>query len=73
MRRAQLHTGRSIVRQAAAAMDENHPDKTPLCAMAKRVSTDAGFEVCNDALQLFGGYGQCPTRPRSPSTAVYTG
>ena len=54
---AQLHTGRSIVRQAAAAMDENHPDKTPLCAMAKRVSTDAGFEVCNDALQLFGGYG----------------
>eukprot|EP01045_Picozoa_sp_COSAG04_P025040 COSAG04_NODE_3221_length_3033_cov_1.532720_1_plen_74_part_00 len=69
MRRAQLHTGRSIVRQAAAAMDENHPDKTPLCAMAKRVSTDAGFEVCNDALQLFGGYGQCPTRPCSPSTA----
>jgi len=25
--------------------------------MAKRVATDAGFEVCNDALQLFGGYG----------------
>ena len=73
MRRAQLHTGRSIVRQAAAAMDENHPDKTPLCAMAKRVSTDAGFEVCNDAMQLFGGYGQWPTRPRSPSTALYTG
>lgn len=28
-----------------------------LCAMAKRVATDAGFDVCNDALQLFGGYG----------------
>ncbi len=28
-----------------------------LCAMAKRVATDAGFEVANDALQLHGGYG----------------
>ena len=44
-------------------MDENHPDKTPLCAMAKRVSTDAGFEVCNDALQLFGGYGYLKEYP----------
>ena len=67
MRRAQLHTGRSIVRQAAVAMDENHPDKTPLCAMAKRVSTDAGFEVCNDAVQLFGGYGQCPPARARPA------
>jgi alkylation response protein AidB-like acyl-CoA dehydrogenase len=25
--------------------------------MAKRFATDAGFKVCNDALQLFGGYG----------------
>ena len=25
--------------------------------MAKLVATAAGFEVCNDALQLFGGYG----------------
>jgi len=28
-----------------------------LCAMAKRVATDAGFAVANDALQLHGGYG----------------
>ena len=27
------------------------------CAMAKRLATDAGFRVCNEALQLFGGYG----------------
>jgi alkylation response protein AidB-like acyl-CoA dehydrogenase len=27
------------------------------CAMAKRLATDAGFDVCNEALQLFGGYG----------------
>ena len=25
--------------------------------MAKRFATDAGFKICNDALQLFGGYG----------------
>jgi hypothetical protein len=25
--------------------------------MAKRHATDVGFEVCNHALQLFGGYG----------------
>ncbi len=54
---AQLHVGRSIVRQAARAMDDANPDKTALCAMAKRVATDAGFQVCNEALQLFGGYG----------------
>ena len=28
-----------------------------LCAMAKRVATDTGFNVANDALQLHGGYG----------------
>ena len=27
------------------------------CAMAKRFATDTGFTVCNDALQLHGGYG----------------
>jgi hypothetical protein len=27
------------------------------CAMAKRFATDAGFTVCNEALQLHGGYG----------------
>ena len=25
--------------------------------MAKRFATDAGFQVCNEALQLHGGYG----------------
>jgi hypothetical protein len=25
--------------------------------MAKRVATDVGFRVCDDALQLHGGYG----------------
>jgi alkylation response protein AidB-like acyl-CoA dehydrogenase len=27
------------------------------CAMAKRVATDTGFNVANEALQMHGGYG----------------
>ncbi len=27
------------------------------CAMAKRFATDVGFAVCNEALQIHGGYG----------------
>ena len=30
---------------------------TVACAMAKQKATDVGFKVCNDALQLHGGYG----------------
>jgi alkylation response protein AidB-like acyl-CoA dehydrogenase len=52
-----LETARSILWRAASALDEKSPEATRLCAMAKRVATDAGFEAANDALQLFGGYG----------------
>ena len=31
--------------------------------MAKRFATDAGFKVCNDALQLLGGYGYLKEYP----------
>jgi len=33
------------------------PDKTKFAAMAKRLATDNGNKIVNDALQLFGGYG----------------
>jgi len=52
-----LHTARLVVRQAAAKLDQGAADATMYCAMAKRWATDAGFEVCNHALQLHGGYG----------------
>jgi alkylation response protein AidB-like acyl-CoA dehydrogenase len=52
-----LETARSVLWRAASALDQHSPDATRLCAMAKRVATDAGFEAANDALQLFGGYG----------------
>lgn len=52
-----LQTSRVLLWRAATALDENHPQKVELCAMAKRYVTDSCFEVADQALQLHGGYG----------------
>jgi alkylation response protein AidB-like acyl-CoA dehydrogenase len=52
-----LEAARSLLWRAAAALDAGHPGKTRLCAMAKRVATDLGFDIADRALQLHGGYG----------------
>ncbi len=53
----ELEAARTFLWRAAAALDEKAPDATKLCAMAKRIATDTGFEVANQALQIHGGYG----------------
>jgi len=53
----ELEAGRLMVRHGAASLDHGDPEATMRCAMAKRFATDAGFRICNEALQLFGGYG----------------
>jgi len=53
----ELEAARALLWKAAAALDARAPDATTLCAMAKRVATDAGFAAANEALQLHGGYG----------------
>ncbi len=53
----ELEAARTFVLRAAGALDANAPDTVKLCAMAKRIATDTGFEVANKALQLHGGYG----------------
>ena len=53
----ELEAARALLWRAAAALDARAPDATTLCAMAKRVATDAGFAAANEALQLHGGYG----------------
>ncbi|MCU4179304.1 isobutyryl-CoA dehydrogenase [Bosea sp. BH3] len=53
----ELEAARTFLWRAAAALDAKTPDATKLCAMAKRIATDTGFEVANDALQIHGGYG----------------
>lgn len=53
----ELVAARQLVRLAAWKLDRNDPDASVYCAMAKRFATDVGFNVCNQALQLHGGYG----------------
>lgn len=52
-----LEASRSLLWRAASALDDGHPDKVTLCAMAKRYVTDSCFTVADQALQLHGGYG----------------
>ena len=53
----ELVAARQMVRLAASKLDAGDPNASTYCAMAKRFATDAGFSICNDALQLHGGYG----------------
>ena len=53
----ELVAARQMVRLAATKLDAKAPHATAYCAMAKRLATDIGFQVCNEALQIHGGYG----------------
>ena len=53
----ELEAARLMVHRAAAALDAGEPEATMRCAMAKRFATDACFHICDEALQLHGGYG----------------
>jgi hypothetical protein len=53
----ELEAARLMVHRAAQALDDGDPEATQHCAMAKRFATDIGFTVCDQALQLHGGYG----------------
>ena len=53
----ELLAARLMVYHAASKLDAGAPDATATCAMAKRFATDIGFTLCNEALQLHGGYG----------------
>ncbi|XP_058490867.1 isobutyryl-CoA dehydrogenase, mitochondrial [Solea solea] len=54
---SQLVASRLMVREAARALQENRSDAVSLCSMAKLFATDQCFNVCNEALQIHGGYG----------------
>jgi alkylation response protein AidB-like acyl-CoA dehydrogenase len=58
-----LEAARALLYVAAAKVTANAPDKTKFAAMAKRLATDTGSKVANDALQLFGGYGYLQDYP----------
>jgi len=58
-----LIASRQMVRLAAWKLDSQDSDATMFCAMAKRFATDMCFDVCNDALQIHGGYGYIKEYP----------
>ena len=53
----ELEAARLMVHRAAVALDRGDADATMRCAMAKRFATDVCFRICDEALQLHGGYG----------------
>ena len=53
----ELEAARLMVYRAADAIDRADPQASMYSAMAKRLATDFGFQVCNEALQIHGGYG----------------
>ena len=53
----ELEAARLMIYRAADAIDRADPQASMYSAMAKRLATDFGFEVCNTALQIHGGYG----------------
>lgn len=59
----ELVAARQMIRLAAFKLDTNDSEKTTYCAMAKRFATDVGFKVCDDALQIHGGYGYIKEYP----------
>ena len=58
-----LEAARALLYLAAGKVTSGAPDKSRFSAMAKRLATDSGSKIVNDALQLFGGYGYLKDYP----------
>ncbi len=52
-----FEVSRLMVQRAAHALDQKDPRGPMYSAMAKRFATDHCFQICDEALQIFGGYG----------------
>lgn len=52
-----LEASRLMVHRGAYALDKKDSSAPMYCAMAKRLATDNCFQICNEALQIYGGYG----------------
>jgi len=59
----ELIAARQMVRLAAVKLDNKHQQASAYCAMAKRFATDVCFQICDEALQLHGGYGYIKEYP----------
>ena len=59
----ELVAARQMIRMAASRADAGHSEATVYAAMAKQFATDVGFKVCNESLQIHGGYGYMQEYP----------
>ncbi|KAF9166579.1 Isobutyryl-CoA dehydrogenase, mitochondrial [Actinomortierella ambigua] len=53
----QLLSSRLMIRHAAAITDQNHPNAAIFASMAKLDASEKCFAICDECLQLHGGYG----------------
>lgn len=58
-----LTSSRLMVHNAARLLDAQSPSATTAAAMAKVLATESSFQVCDEALQLHGGYGYLKEYP----------
>lgn len=59
----QLQASRLMVRNAARLLDAKDPSATMSASMAKAFATEACYQICDDALQIHGGYGYLKEYP----------
>ena len=58
-----MESARQMTYLAAFYLDQKRKEAPQFCAMAKKLASDNGFEVCNEAIQIFGGYGYMKEYP----------
>ncbi len=58
-----LEASRLMTLRAACSLDKNSPEAPLHCAMAKRLTTDICFQISDEAMQIFGGYGYLKDYP----------
>jgi len=58
-----LEAARALLYLAAAKVSAGAPDKTRFAAMAKKLASDSGSQIVDQALQMFGGYGYLKDYP----------
>ena len=58
-----LEAARALLYLAAAKVTSGAPDKTRFAAMAKKLASDNGSQIVDQALQMFGGYGYLKDYP----------
>ena len=59
----ELIAARQMVRMAAFKLDQRDTSASVYCAMAKRYATDICFKICDESLQIHGGYGYIKEYP----------